>query len=196
MGKSEQGTVSLEPSVAFYSLNRPVIPKPSPHLQQLLDEFEPFVFPKKPAYRVNSTGDMNSASSTRHRINGFIAFRSFYSKSIRPAASQREISRRLAVIWKTEKSKDSWRRIALQYNNSGSPLGIAAWICLESGSDAAIPFKDDRTDQYQEPKRQITKFNRLSSTCIIEDIFVENSYFDLTCHTEIGVNVDPLLFYT
>lgn len=63
------------------------------------------------------------------KIDGFIAFRSFYAKSIKNIHYQRLLSSLLSTAWKSEVTKDVWRTYAIFYNASERKSDFVNWLC-------------------------------------------------------------------
>lgn len=92
----------------------PTLPSPSNELHQLLLEYGIL---NDIQWDENKTKTKKSKKSKLKAINSFIAFRSFYSRTISNPNHQRELSSKLADIWKTEPSQEIWNQYAQSYNN-------------------------------------------------------------------------------
>lgn len=64
----------------------------------------------------------------RRRLNGFIAFRSYYSRAAKSHSSQRKLSSLLAKVWKEEANKHVWSTYASVYNETGGNDDFILWL--------------------------------------------------------------------
>lgn len=61
-------------------------------------------------------------------LNGFMAFRSFYSRSISNVEHQRELSTLLGKLWKDEPNREIWNRYAIEYNSQAINQDFVDWL--------------------------------------------------------------------
>lgn len=115
----------------FSSTDIPDLPIPSSSLKKLLFEFNNLAqdenIIKHPSLARKKTKTLIS-----YKINGFIAFRSFYAKSIPNPVYQRKLSRSLADIWSEEENKEVWERYSQMYKVSKAYLNnktFVEWLC-------------------------------------------------------------------
>lgn len=113
---------NIEVYDTYYTTTFPPLPKPSQELKQVLITFNEF-----------SKTIPNSKKSTKikkfKKINGFFAFRSFYSRFIKGSELQRRLSKELGVLWKKEVCKDVWVRYAYEYSKLEPQKGFVEWLC-------------------------------------------------------------------
>lgn len=120
--------------VVFFT-ELPSLPTPSMDLQEILVSFN--------HVKGNGVDEalwdsvFNTRMSTRknrHRckkrrcLNGFMAFRSFYSRSISNVEHQRQLSKLLGKLWKNEPNKAIWNRYAIEYNSQAVNQDFVDWL--------------------------------------------------------------------
>ncbi|KAH3666367.1 hypothetical protein OGAPHI_003546 [Ogataea philodendri] len=120
---------SYQAQILFVS-DFPRIPAESPYLQSLLKTYvqtqsKSCVRTKR---RKNSDGNRLRNSKSRRGINGFMAFRSYYSRRVSNYHAQKLLSRALAKAWIFEKNQDIWSRYAIEYNHSHSETSFSEWL--------------------------------------------------------------------
>ncbi|KAG7805696.1 hypothetical protein KL921_005399 [Ogataea angusta] len=143
--------------------NLPQIPTTSPSLKRLLSEY---------GSKDNGSDRSNKVARkkpTRHkvqkgrkRLNGFMAFRSFYSRNITNYNSQKALSQALAHAWNREKHQQVWSLYATQYNHSKSMEPFSKWLDLKLNKKVGKYRSDD--------------FNTWREINILSDIVVEDVY--------------------
>lgn len=121
-------TNNLDRKPAFNIKSLPMIPEPSKGLQLLLLDYSLLnVF----LWSLKSLTSKVKKSKSKP-INSFIAFRSFYSRAISQPEYQRELSTKLAKLWKEELHRDVWEQYTLFYNNylleSNNQLTFVDWL--------------------------------------------------------------------
>lgn len=144
----------------------PDIPLPSSRLQNLLCQYQ---FDDIHANKKASRSKKNRAGTDqkrKRRMNGFIAFRSFYSKTIKGTSHQKELSSKLAAIWKDEPSHQTWNCYALQYNATGGEETFVNWLNRKLGFENAVEVDDTL---------RIYKNHTLKN---VEDVFLETRNCD------------------
>ncbi|OBA22190.1 hypothetical protein METBIDRAFT_40341 [Metschnikowia bicuspidata var. bicuspidata NRRL YB-4993] len=162
---SQKATYSVLQSRAL-----PQIPIPSSSLQDLLCKYLfNEVDTNKKLSRIKQGTRYNDTK--KRRINGFIAFRSFYSKTIKGTSHQKELSSKLAAIWKTEPNHQTWNSYALQYNATGGNESFVSWLNRKLGFDTNI-----------EAKKTFKSYKNLTLKNV-EDVFFEDINYDLNGQT-------------
>nr|AZQ56674.1 MAT alpha 1 protein [Suhomyces bribrorum] len=109
----------------------PRIPLPSQQLKELLLKFNSL---NDSSGNKNNSGSMSQTRnvSKSGKINSFIAFRTFYCKSISNPEHQRTLSTELARIWKSEPSKHQWKLYAAHYNfRDNKNMPFVEWLCKQ-----------------------------------------------------------------
>lgn len=143
----------------------PEIPLPSSRLQNLLCQYQfDDISEKKKPHRAKKI--TTKSNERKRRMNGFIAFRSFYSKTIRGTSHQKELSSKLAVIWKNEPHHQTWNCYALQYNATGGEETFVEWLNRNLGFESGV--EDEKT-------LKIYKNDMLKN---VEDVFLETRSYD------------------
>lgn len=107
--------------------NIPAMPAASTELEQLLRSFgtSTTAFRKSKNFLKRNRGPH---ARKKRKVNGFIAFRAFYSRSIPGTARQRDLSSKLAQIWKSEPNSHIWNLYAIHYNATGGNKLFLAWL--------------------------------------------------------------------
>ncbi|ODV82487.1 uncharacterized protein CANTADRAFT_19262 [Suhomyces tanzawaensis NRRL Y-17324] len=108
----------------FILAQLPPLPKPSEGLANLMWKFN-----ELSDFGDNYSGSVNNAIRDEQFQKNAKAFRTFYSKSIRNAKYQRELSKALAELWKNEPSKPQWSLYALVYNLREKNIPFMQWLC-------------------------------------------------------------------
>lgn len=62
------------------------------------------------------------------RLNGFLAFRIFYSRAAKDSASQKKLSSLLAKAWSEDVNKHIWSTYASVYNETGGTDEFIPWL--------------------------------------------------------------------
>lgn len=145
----------------------PKLPVPSNALQDLLFEYSLL----NGIHWDPSTSKIKKSKKSKLKsINSFIAFRSFYSRTISNPEQQRELSTKLAHIWKSERNQEIWNQYAQAYNNSlllpGNKINFVDWLC------ALLDLKADNTMSVIENIQYNDNTPMLSGT--IEDVYLIN----------------------
>ncbi|KAL6451210.1 MTLALPHA1 Mating-type-like protein ALPHA1 [Candida maltosa Xu316] len=124
----------------------PPIPTPTAALSELLLEYGLL---NEINWDTSSTKTAKSKKSKLKPINSFIAFRSFYSRSISNPEHQRELSSKLAELWTTDPNKEIWNQYTESYNNyllsPGASMNFVDWLydSLDIKVDNSIPMIED-----------------------------------------------------
>lgn len=173
--KSEKNEQKLTKVQVIFFSEIPPLPEPSPGLKEVLERFNgngenarcrrsqvevPFLGHKK-----------RSRSKTGHRLNGFMAFRSFYSRSVFDAEYQRQLSSILGSLWKNEPKQDVWNRYAIEYNSRASKEDFIEWLTRVLGLENRS-FCDPSTNVVKNNKWQ---FSSNTQDCSVEDIYYVKS---------------------
>lgn len=111
----------------------PEIPLPSSYLQNLLCQYQCDDGTERRKTRKSRQRTNSKINLRKRRINGFIAFRSFYSRTIKGTFNQKELSSKLAAIWKDEPHHLTWNSYALQYNATGGDENFVDWLNMKLG---------------------------------------------------------------
>lgn len=130
----------------YYVSALPNLPKPSPELKRTLIEFNNEVLRESTRKRKKQT-----IYTKKGKINGFMAFRAFYSRSIFSSERQRQLSVLLSKVWAKDSNQGVWNRYADEYNKDERKLYFVEWLC-----DAlSIEVKSEVSHQYtsKEPSR-------------------------------------------
>ncbi|KAG7885287.1 hypothetical protein KL936_005417, partial [Ogataea polymorpha] len=145
----------------------PQIPTTSPLLKRLLTEYGAIDNGK------DSLNKVAPKKSSRHRVqkekkrlNGFMAFRSFYSRNIANYNSQKALSQDLADAWNREKHQQIWSLYAIQYNHSKSKEPFSRWLEMKLSKKLGKFNSDDPTT-----RREINVMSHI----VVEDVFQECS---------------------
>lgn len=144
-----------------------MIPEPNEKLQQLLLDYSLMnilQFPPKPKLGKKKRSKLKP-------INSFIAFRSFYSRAILDPEYQRELSCKLAKLWKEEVHKETWEQYTLSYNNylldSNNKLSFVDWLLDVLNLNLDTDILNDMPNKAKTPKLE-------SGT--IQDVYIMKSY--------------------
>lgn len=160
--------------VVFFT-ELPSLPTPSLDLQEILVKFkqatgsfpgdtlwESEMFDMKIPIRKNR----NRCKKTRC-LNGFMAFRSFYSRSISNVEHQRELSSLLGKLWKNEPNKAIWNRYAIEYNSQAINQDFVDWLFKALGLELqAFSFPCTST-----VKNESWTFSSRNNENAVEDIY-------------------------
>lgn len=132
--------IDCESGYSVYQFQIPTIPAPSPHLSKILADCNS-LHQASNLSRVFLLKKSKSRNKKKRRINGFIAFRSFYSKSIKGASTQRELSTKLSTAWRAEPNRHIWKCYALQYNAAGGEEDFISWLLRNLGISNEKPVQ-------------------------------------------------------
>nr|AZQ56623.1 MAT alpha 1 protein [Suhomyces bolitotheri] len=162
----------------------PPIPQPSENLKLLLLKFNSL---NNPNLGSTISGENRDISKSKNRkfangkINGFIAFRTFYCKSILNPNHQRILSKQLGKIWQKEITKDDWNLYALTYNlRDDKTLHFVEWLCnalnikspiLPEVIKPDLPILPRETKPVRSVKRQYWIFES-SIKNTVEDVYL------------------------
>lgn len=153
-----------KPEVGILQVTKiPQLPEPSMHLKQVLDELHTGA-PLKLRLQVEKVLKQKRRKrkgSQRRSINGFIAFRTYYSKWLRNATLQQELSCQLGKVWENEPSREIWECYAYQYNETGGDESFIDWLYIKLGLITA----EKKSTRSQACKSYIFKN--------VEDVFVD-----------------------
>lgn len=118
---ARKSTPQPKSEIPTFSTTLPSVPPASPQLEELLQKFPNRI-------------DSHSRATKRRRqgakrvLNGFIAFRTFYSQSISTVSEQREFSKALAAIWAVDADQVVWERFAQEYNFRARNENFKEWL--------------------------------------------------------------------
>lgn len=115
------------------------LPKRSEKLNKLLSEYSKEMQLWSPRERQKMR-----KKSSKTVLNGFTAFRSFYSKFAKDYSKQIELSHRLTEIWREEvEIHDTWDRIALNYRQETQNLSFSAWMYYKEKGESEQNENED-----------------------------------------------------
>lgn len=122
----------------------PQLPKVSDSLKELLVKY-----PKK------TSGTIVGGSKKKfHKVNGFIAYRSFYTKNLSNGNAQRELSKELAKEWKCDKHRNTWSTYAAIYNSQIEDRSckepFVAWLLRSIGVNARKDIRIQRNARVED----------------------------------------------
>ncbi|TID27169.1 hypothetical protein CANINC_002751 [Pichia inconspicua] len=170
MGKSNRGAISIR--VKRQRLNKET-KKSQPKLQSFVSSpSKIYTTPKRLQDLLQniSPGFRNRAERTIYKsnirikekktsMNGFIAFRTYYSNIGKTYEDQSRLSKELAAIWKNDASlQREWQTFAEEYNASGNELPFLNW------------FELNKTDLKPQENDVVTQRTNISHL-IVEDIY-------------------------
>lgn len=108
---------------SFYLSNFPYIPLLSKGFHNVLARFNTTDFERKLS-RSRKKGNR----VLKKKLNGFIAFRTYYSRSVHNVDLQRQLSSFLATAWQKEGNKEVWNRFAAEYSAQATDMGFPQWL--------------------------------------------------------------------
>lgn len=122
--------------VVFFS-DFPSLPTPSMDLQKILVKFNQDQIEGN-LWKSNTNMSLRKNKSRWKKtrcLNAFIAFRSFYSRSISNVEQQRQLSKLLGELWKNEPNQAIWNRYAIEYNSLSVNQEFVDWLLTALGLD-------------------------------------------------------------
>jgi hypothetical protein len=116
----------------------PSIPPPSSELLKALDELHVLQcsVQKKGRTRSRRRKTNTKIPGRISRINGFTAFKSYYSQNI-TSVCQGIISSKLSKVWQVEKNQDVWNNFALHYRRYQRKEPFCVWL-LRAAQNTSI----------------------------------------------------------
>ncbi|CCE86960.1 Piso0_005485 [Millerozyma farinosa CBS 7064] len=140
--RSSFASDKLSSSSILFLTELPSLPSPSLELKNILlnfssannefdnDEWDFFGLGSDNKSPKKTTPRRYKPKARRTRnLNGFMAFRSFYSRSISNVEHQRQLSSLLGSLWQTEPNKNIWNRYAIEYNTRATNQDFVEWLC-------------------------------------------------------------------
>lgn len=137
-------------------------PTPTYHMPSSLKKF-------LDKYATNNLLNKNSVTNVRKKkelerktiVNGFTAFRIYYSKFGKTYKDQENLSKELATFWKSDKSiQHTWHGYSEEYKASDTKLSFVKWFdTYKSAIKVQTPPEESLT--------QCTKISHL----IVEDVY-------------------------
>lgn len=136
----------------------PQLPQPSPQLQEILR-----LAGSAPSVSRRQVRRKSGSRKKKRRINGFIAFRCFYSRAAKSSQSQKELSTSLGKIWESEPNRNIWNCYALHYNETGEDEEFMDWLYRNLKLANGLPL----------PKQVVKPYpSHINSN--VEDVFLES----------------------
>lgn len=136
----------------------PKLPRESENLQAILRRFDCV-----PCSHVPKLTKQKNRKMLKRRLNGFIAFRSFYSRRVNSSLMQKELSSLLGQVWKREPNRSVWICYALQYNETGGEENFIDWLYRNLGLASTT----------RNPRKQISRACKSHGLENVEDVFLE-----------------------
>lgn len=102
----------------------PELPEPSEYIKDILAACKTRI----KAEPLQSNKRSRRKANTRRRLNGFIAFRAFYSRTVRDSQLQKHLSSLLGKAWKAEINRNVWEIYATLYNETGGDESFLNWL--------------------------------------------------------------------
>lgn len=140
----------------------PEIPEAPLELQQLLEHLKAQDIGERKIRAPKKSNNKLNTKKPKTKLNGFMAYRTFFSQDIYSIKDQREVSSCLGRCWATDKSQLIWKRYATEYNvrpSQFSNMPFLEWLLKSTGNE---------TKQEKE-KKEWTK--HLKSGSRIQDIY-------------------------
>lgn len=149
--------IEKQPFSVIHLQNLPHIPQPSEELRRILRSCEgalsaPEIEKRKFRKRKG-----------KGKLNGFIAFRAFYTKAIKDPKLQIQLSQILSKVWENEPNRSIWNCYALRYNETANGEEFMHWLYRNLGL-----IKDSGIHSHQVSRA--CKSHILSN---VEDVFLE-----------------------
>lgn len=171
-------TSELQSLHMFFFSDLPSLPFPSTDLQDVLVKynqmndggsyvdslFNPLSIKKK-------SRRCKLRSNKTKCLNGFLAFRSFYSRSIFNVDHQRQLSSLLGKLWRKEPNQEVWNRYAIEYNNQASNQDFVGWLCMALG----LQLRNIEFPFINKVKNEKWLFSSRNNDNAVEDIYYVNS---------------------
>lgn len=141
----------------------PPIPDESPDLLKALDYLESLqrVAGKKPKPRKRKKKQTTSKAS---RLNGFTAFKSFYSRDVY-SVCQGVISSTLSKVWQTEKNQNVWDNYARHFRRYQRREHFCEWLvkATKSGNMCNLSNKSS-TQEFSENQKKALYLDDINMT--------------------------------
>lgn len=145
-------------------INETFIGKPTP-LYHTPADLELILEKYGSSYR--STRRNRRRNTKKSIVNGFTAFRLYYSRFAKTYKDQENLSKELAIYWNSHQNiQDIWRSYSEEYKVADTNLSFAEWF---EEFKAAIKIEDP-------PEQEIRQTSTLSHV-IVEDVYYPNSSF-------------------
>lgn len=168
--KLKHNTAVTKPMIRiFVSENTPSLLEPSVNLKALLQKYsmdnssnikknDPIIHAKQ-----RRSAAKNQRTSSETLLNGFTAFRAYYSKNTRSYREQIELSQQLAKIWKVETQlHDLWSRYVNEYKVSGTSDSFVEWMKGAKSNKKIFSFNVEKRAHFK-----VSPFLFL----VVEDVF-------------------------
>lgn len=144
----------------------PDIPEPPNELKCLLEKLKDNENTSKKRRQTRKPTNRTVTKQPKTKLNGFMAYRTYFSQEIYSIKDQRELSSCLGKSWATDKSQLIWQRYATEYNARPvqcSSLSFLEWLLKSTGNES------------QEEKENIQWRNNVKSGIRIQDIYFNDN---------------------
>lgn len=151
----------MDGHISFFLSSFPQLPTESVVVLQSLDKL------KQKSLTYKRTKPKRQYSSNRKKartsLNGFMAYRAYYSKDVDIPILQIELSRLLASCWKKTKNQKVWNRYAQEFNASSKSLPFLEWL-----NEA---LRDSKKEDVMIVKEKSWSQKSKISNLVVEDVF-------------------------
>nr|AZQ56685.1 MAT alpha 1 protein [Suhomyces emberorum] len=172
---------------SFICATMPPIPVPSEELKKLLIQFNTL---NEPSILLNDFKRVKTKGkqiTNFGKINGFIAFRSFYCKNIKNSVHQILLSSELANIWRDEINKKTWSLYAYLYNvRDDKSIPFVIWLCETLRMKST--FKPSIQRDLHTIKNNTTLYGTMNFKDAVEDVYFTKSDMFLSQQCEFLEN--------
>lgn len=149
------------------------IGKPTPKYtvpKELVELLNKYVKDDDEKEKIEKKPSKKSTIRRKTTVNGFTAFRAYYSRYGKTYKEQEQLSKELALFWKKEPSvQELWRGYSEEYKASDICISFVEWfITYKSTAQPQPRFKID--DYYRQPSNL--------SHLLVEDVY-DNSLIEL-----------------
>ncbi|ODQ80461.1 hypothetical protein BABINDRAFT_195843 [Babjeviella inositovora NRRL Y-12698] len=182
MGESDETALNVN---IFPTNPLPNIPPAPDELTELIQKYKI----TNPKTQGSDDGLKTGVSPKKKKLNAFMAFRSYYTKFICNATSQRELSIRLAGLWKTYKHQKVWQRYCAQYNSTDRIESFFDWLQRKTFLDIKSPNKETIVHRNNDWAFSSQR------TCLVEDVYYDipqrNIQFKPVSESFLSSDVEP-----
>lgn len=151
----------MDGHISFFLSSFPELPAESVTVMQTLDKLKQ----KSLTYKRIKPKRQYSVNRRRGKtsLNGFMAYRAYYSKDVDIPKLQIELSRLLASYWKKTKNQQVWNRYAQEFNASTRSLPFLEWL-----NEA---LRDSKKEDIMIIKEKSWSQKSKLSNLVVEDVF-------------------------